>query len=326
MGRANKKYKKSLNAQIFIKLNSMLAIGESKKLAQLDGSYRSYIYSWNTYHTYLREAQQFAKYMKVKHKEVTTLKKAKKYAREYMEMLLCKDPPLSSYTLRVKKQALCKLFDYPESLDMDLPERRRVDIKRSRMASTIDSHFSERKNQTLVNFLLGTGLRRSEALNIRANDLYTIDEIEKTIKEIENGEIKEDKGRYNLDILKQTRLFDGSDMTYFVYVKNGKGGKKRMVPILKKYEDDILKRFEEVGDDNKLFQSISNACDVHSYRGRYCCSLYRNLCPKDIPKDDKYTTRKDIHVTYSKSTMKKVSASLGHSRISVIAQSYLYNL
>lgn len=52
MGRKNKSYSKDLHQQAYEKLTSMLALGESKREAVLNGAADDKIFSVNTYKTY----------------------------------------------------------------------------------------------------------------------------------------------------------------------------------------------------------------------------------------------------------------------------------
>lgn len=77
LGRKNKSYSKDLHQQAYEKLTSMLALGESKREAVLNGTADDKIFSVNTYKTYWKHIKYFLKYVKEKYPECTTLKKAK---------------------------------------------------------------------------------------------------------------------------------------------------------------------------------------------------------------------------------------------------------
>ncbi len=112
---------------------------------------------------------------------------------------------------------------------------------------------------------------------------------------------------------------------YYISVqKGGKGGKQRTVEIIGNVEN-VVSLMRKSGS-KKVFSNIPNGADVHGYRADYANALYkrytRNL--KDISKEEKYICRADLKgVIYDKKAMAIVSENLGHSRISVIAQSYL---
>ena len=59
MGRKNKSYSKDLHQQAYEKLTSMLALGESKREAVLNGTADDKIFSVNTYKTYWKHIKYF---------------------------------------------------------------------------------------------------------------------------------------------------------------------------------------------------------------------------------------------------------------------------
>ena len=85
MGHKNKNYQKTLHQQVYDKLTSMQAFGESKTTAKNDGTTSNKIFSFSTYASYYRCCQDFIKYIKITHPDVTTLTKAQKYVNEYLQ-------------------------------------------------------------------------------------------------------------------------------------------------------------------------------------------------------------------------------------------------
>ena len=78
----------------------------------------------------------------------------------------------------------------------------------------------------------------------------------------------------------------------------------------------------------KLFPKLNSNYDNHYYRAVYAQRLYDEYKrkEKDIPPKERYIMRKErAGEVYDKQAMEIVSKNLGHNRISVIAQSYLYN-
>ena len=78
----------------------------------------------------------------------------------------------------------------------------------------------------------------------------------------------------------------------------------------------------------KLFPKLNSNYDNHYYRAVYAQRLYDEYKrkEKDIPPKERYIMRKErAGEVYDKQAMEIVSRNLGHNRISVIAQSYLYN-
>ena len=98
MGRKNKSYSKDLHQQAYEKLTSMLALGESKREAVLNGTADDKIFSVNTYKTYWKHIKYFLKYVKEKYPECTTLKSAKKYVNEWLQARA--DQGLSAWTVQ----------------------------------------------------------------------------------------------------------------------------------------------------------------------------------------------------------------------------------
>ena len=106
MGRKNKSYSKDLHQQAYEKLTSMLALGESKREAVLNGTADDKIFSVNTYKTYWKHIKYFLKYVKEKYPECTTLKKAKRYVNEWLQVRV--DQDLSAWTIQAEAKALGK--------------------------------------------------------------------------------------------------------------------------------------------------------------------------------------------------------------------------
>lgn len=166
-------------------------------------------------------------------------------------------------------------------------------MKRSRYTVASDKHISEATERRLARFTSATGLRRSEMTRITSDDLF-----------IENGK------------------------AYLNVTKGTKGGKARVVEIMgsSKEETDDIVRFIQ-SKKGRLFPKLHSNFDNHFYRGAYAMRLYQHYArnEKDIPRADRYVMRKDrAGETYDKRAMQIVTKNLGHNRISVIAQSYLY--
>ena len=132
MGRKNKAYRLSLHQQIYNRLTSMQAFGESKQQGKADGTMQNKIYSYSTYQSYSRACQSFGKYINKNHTEATTLKSAQKYVNEYLQSLV--DSGKSAWTVSLYCSALVKLYqiapDDPHRFQV--PSRHRYDITRSR--------------------------------------------------------------------------------------------------------------------------------------------------------------------------------------------------
>ena len=111
----------------------------------------------------------------------TTLKKAKRYVNEWLQVRV--DQDLSAWTIQAEAKALGKLYGIkPDDEDyFKPPKRNRSEIKRSRGDAKRDRHFSEANNDELIKFCRGTGLRRSELADLKGTDLVTREQIEAQI-------------------------------------------------------------------------------------------------------------------------------------------------
>lgn len=294
------KNKKSLILQVKEMLDSKLAIGQNKHAAKAAGTYKSYIYSWGTYRTYLQQCCQFVKWCKQQarqdgSRQPKTLEDCKQYVARYMQHL--QQAEYSAYTQKLALSALCKLYgEYPiEGRPFGLPDqqraRHRVDITRSRNIVERDKHFSEENNNDIVTFCKCTGLRRAELAQIRGIDL------------------------------------DGDSLMVY---RGTKGGRVRIVPLCGSDEElAIVKQLAAEAGNNKIFPHISSAMDIHHYRSVYCSRIYLQYArPADqIPPTDRYYCRRDKRgIVFDKKAMLQASRSLGHNRISVIAGHYLQHL
>lgn len=340
MGRKNKSYYKDLHQQAYDRLNGMQAFGESKKEAVANGTDRGKIFSFNTYQTYWKHTKYFLKYIKEVHPECTTLKSAKKYVNEWLQLRT--DQGLSAWTIQTEAKALSKLYGIQPDDDgyFKPPKRNREDIKRSRGDRVRDHHFSEENNNELVKFCKGTGLRRSELMELRGKDLVTRAQIEDEIARLNALQAGERSAAADkrLEMLQDTLLFDEE---YFTHVRNGKGGRERLSPIIGQFAGQIIGRIRETPAEEKVWQYVNTNADIHGYRAEYATAIYKaHARPiQDIPYDrvhrgtgrryqsEVYTCRKDeAGKKLDKAAMLVCSKALGHNRISVVADNYIRGL
>lgn len=340
MGRKNKSYYKDLHQQAYDRLNGMQAFGESKKEAVANGTDRGKIFSFNTYQTYWKHTKYFLKYIKEVHPECTTLKSAKKYVNEWLQLRT--DQGLSAWTIQTEAKALSKLYGIQPDDEgyFKPPKRNREDIKRSRGDRVRDRHFSEENNDELVKFCKGTGLRRSELMELRGKDLVTRAQIEDEIARLNALPAGERSAAADkrLEMLQDTRLFDEE---YFTHVRNGKCGRERLSPIIGRFAGQIIGRIRETPAEEKVWQYVNTNADIHGYRAEYATAIYKTHARpiQDIPYDrvhrgtgrryqsEVYTCRKDeAGKKLDKAAMLVCSKALGHNRISVVADNYIRGL
>ena len=339
MGRRDKSYSKDLHQQVYDKLTSMQAFGESKREAIEDGTAKDKIFSFNTYKTYFKHAKYFISYVKEQHPECTTLKKAKSYVNEWLQTRV--DANLSAWTIATEQAALNKIYgiDPDDPKRFQPPKRRREDIKRSRVATARDKHFSVTNNDELIQFCKATGARRSELQKLTGFDLVTREQIERRIKQLENKKSLTAHEQKQMQMLKDTRLFTKGE-EHFLYLK-GKGGRERVTPIIGKNADQVVARMKATGKEEKVWKHVHTDADIHGYRADYATQMYKTYARdiKDIPYDkinkgtgkkyqsEVYTCRKDERGRkLDKHAMKVCSKALGHNRIEVVANNYIRGL
>ncbi|MGL5649147.1 MAG: hypothetical protein ACRDDY_14995 [Clostridium sp.] len=293
----------SMAKQIQDRLDSKIAMGESKHKAKKDGTANKKIFAWDTYKNYMKHTHYFTDYCKKKY-DVKTLDECKKYVPEYLQN--CIDRGLTASTQKAYASALAKIYGC-KTTDFGIKTnvRHRVDITRSRGPKDRDKHFSEVKNKELVEFCKSTGLRRNELKYITGDKLY-----------------KNNEGKYMINVTIGT-----------------KGGRERDVPVIGNIEN-VVKLMNSAGS-NRVFNKISTAADIHSYRSNYATSYYKSIARdiKDIPFDKVnkgtghayqsavYVCKADMKgIKFDKVAMAEVSKALGHNRISVIAGHYLRDI
>lgn len=340
MGR-NIQSKKDLQEQAHDKLQSMLSLGESKKENIKNGTSEDKIFSINTYKTYWKHTKYFCKWVKENHPECTTLKSARKHVNEWLQERV--DKGLSAYTVHTEAKALAKLYGIRET-DKDYfqcPKRERKNITRSRGTAVRDRNFSVKNNEELINFCTGTGLRRSELQSLKGSDLISKEDILHDIDLLQK--YKEQYGltpefEKKLTVLQDAAMFSSK---YFVHVRNGKGGRERISPIIGKNAEKIVQRMKDTAPDQKVWLHVSGNADIHSYRADYATSMYRMYTRdlRTIPYDkvnaatgkryqsEVYCCRKDEKgKRLDKKAMLMCSKALGHNRVEIVANNYLRNL
>lgn len=190
------------------------------------------------------------------------------------------------WTRRCYASALSKLYHCSSTdWDVQFEVRSKDKITKSRKKAVRDRNFSKERNKDLVDFCKGTGLRRKELLELRPDDIYEKD-----------GQV-------------------------FVFVREGKGGRKRNVHVLKGYEKVVLsakRRALKEGRD-KVFPKVHTDADIHALRREYAQARYREV--SNFRTRNLYRT-KDGHV-YDRDALGIVSQDLGHSRLDVVVKHYL---
>lgn len=266
--------------------------GRKRSFDKFNGNVDNKIYSKSTFETYKKQYRYFCDYLKENKPEVKTIDQAQASVDDYLNYLMMKDR--SAYSISTAKAALSKVFGVPATQFIATPSRTRANIVRSRYEVKRDKDFSERTEKKYARFTSALGLRRSEMENLDSSDLFFKD------------------GKAFLSVTKGT-----------------KGGRPRVVEIVGVTEEetkDIVRYIQS--KKGRVFPKLPSHYDNHYYRAVYARRIYDRYArkEKDIPRKEKYIMRKDrAGEVFDKVAMKIASQSLGHNRINVIAQSYLYN-
>ena len=154
------------------------------------------------------------------------------------------------------------------------PKKERENIKRSRGDRVRDKHFSKTNNDGLIKFCQGTGLRRKELEELRGKDLVTREQIEVELSKLESRPAEEltPADTKRLEMLQDALLFPEG---YFTHVRNGKGGRERLSPIIGKNAGQIIERITDTPPEEKVWQHVHNCADIHGYRAEYATAIYK---------------------------------------------------
>lgn len=266
--------------------------GRSRSLDKARGETKNRLYSKQSYVTYKNQFRYFSNWVKEKHPEAHSIEEARILIDEYLKHLM--DLERSAYSISTAKAALVKVFQTDATQVVATPIRRRADVQRSRFSVERDKHISDELERKLSQFTSATGLRRKEMLQIEAESLFFKD------------------GKAYLNVVNGT-----------------KNGKPRVAEIMGVSEAETKMIVEFIqSKKGRLFPKLSPHYDNHFYRGIYAKRIYSFYArkEKDIPKKERYVMRKDrAGEVLDKLAMEITSKMLGHNRINVIAQSYLYH-
>lgn len=296
--------RKTISNQIHSALANKIAFGESKHLDKIEqettfGKSTYKIYSFSTYDTYNKVGREYAKWLAEKGVKYGKLADTELYAREYIETRL--EDGKSVYTLKMERSALGMIYGH--NIDVPLPVRHNRDVKRSREETSNDKHISRTGKYADI-FIVATasGCRRCDLKSLNINSLV------------------EREGKYFLDI------------------KQSKGGRDRLAPVLPSKVDEVKKIFEQAKETKKgkIFEHIPKEIDVHGLRREYAQELYHVLTDDKLLRNEYLTcyparnekVKSDFYKDrngniFERDTVYIVSQALGHNRLDTSITSYL---
>lgn len=299
--RANKKKKQSQKVDSYrktgrLRLQEMLkaGLGTKRSTDKIDDDTKDKIYSKSTFKTYRSQFKKFCEWLEKHHPEVKTSDEAISFLDEYLQWMIDLNTPAP--TISTAKSALVKVFQVESTDFIKTPPRERANVTRSRDEVKRDKHISSKTEEKFARMTSALGLRRAEMKRIKAEDLF----------------FKDGKAMLKVD-------------------KGTKGGKSREVEIVGKTDaetKDIVRWIQS--KKGRLFPKLPSHYDNHFYRAAYANRMYKKYA-RDVSKinnkKEKYIMRKDrAGEVYDRVAMLIVSKNLGHGRVSVIAQSYLYQV
>lgn len=274
--------------------------GRSRHADKAAGVDKQFIYTSSTYHTYMREGKHFREWLKQQHPEVRHLSQGKAYVNDYLQAQIDAQkadgaPLYSAYTISTRKASLARIYGLSGTDLIATPPRTRAAITRSRRPVEGDKHISAAKKAFYERLGRVTGLRRREMEHITGDALY-----------------RAKNGMYALHVTAGT-----------------KGGKPRTVLLYGQPQADIdavVAIFQAAGP-MRVAPRLPSHFDEHACRAEYARGLYNAVArpEKAIPPQDRYICRKDrAGLVLDRRAMRIVSQSMGHNRVDVIAEHYLY--
>jgi len=274
-------------------LKEKTRFGESRHQAKINGTANQFIYSYNTYETYRKWVNNMIKWCRSEGYKLKTLEDVDRYSVDYLQHLI--ENNYSPYTIKLARSSLSKLLGVEYShFNIEIPNRKRSEITRSRNRELALKNFSEAKNREQVIFCKTTGCRAFEARAAIGDDL---------------------------------RLIQGE---YYLFIPRGKGGKSRLAKLYgSKDEIEIVVELCQKAGKEKVLPDFKSAANTHGYRADYAQRVYLANC-RDINTLNRHEImfgRNDMRGRkLDKKALLITSKMLGHNRISVVANNYLYNL
>ena len=284
-------HRKALVRQGVEELLAMAAYGQSKHLDKQENQgfpAREKIYSSVTMDNYIDYCMRFLRWAQETH-NCRYLDEAREHVGEYLEL---RKQTMSAWTVRAEAAGIAKLYQCGmHDFGVELPVRSRDDITQHREDRWI-KHFAPERHKDMLDFGNASGLRRHELEAVTPDDVWE-----------EDGQT-------------------------YVFVKSGKGGKTRTVPCL---NSDPLRIAQEAAAAGKtvIFDHIHSRAPIHQLRAAYAKTAYAILARplEEIPLEERYICRGSKNgIIYDKKALAAVSKALGHQRLDVIADNYLYAL
>jgi integrase len=278
------------------RLNRLMADGKKRSEAKAEARERGEslfafsdgkIHAFESRNNYQQIVMRFLDWCR-EHHHLRDLAKVDAQADELASLYLAEriEQNYSAWTLQTERSALRMFFQDRTLADwVELPQRRRENIKRSRGPAKRDRQINLNNWQHVITFCLACGLRREELRDLYCRDVY-----------VRPG-----------------------DQRLVVRVVKGKGGKWREVPVFPGREQAVLEVIEGRDPESHVFDRISDRLDIHSYRRQFAQDLYEHLSGRPLPPKEGRLKSADL----DRDAALQVSRCLGHNRIDIIFEHYI---
>lgn len=256
------------------------------------------IYSFNTMKTYEKNCKQFIKWCLEEHKQdIKHYSDCKQYIEEYLQHEIDRD--LSAWTIHTKASAICSSYNIRlEELGITLPARLREDITRTRGYDSSKYKDIDDRYREIKDFIRATGCRRGELLALRKEDFR----------------------------------WSQSGKNCYVY-KRGKGGVERWCLVNPKYNKQVAEMFDRqpvhrANGENRIFkESEIPHSAIHDLRADYARDLYELYKRAGAGNGKRYCCKYERKGdSFDRGILEKVSENMGHHRIDVVVNNYLYGM
>lgn len=234
--------KPSLVYQANEALKSQIRFGQSKHAVKKEARELGFrvetpgIYSVSTMKTYRHHSIHFVRWIRLEYPLIRVLADAKQHVVEY---LILNSIRYAASTIKGQVSSLRKLYkDHSIARGIEFNKRLIDDFFRSRRDTVSDKHFSAAKNNDLVTFCTGTGLRRAGTTKSIGEDF----------------------------------VIDVNGITWVHTIE--KGNRERWAPVLKRLNDRVWEIVTRNDPKELIFKHVHKTADIHSMRADYARELY----------------------------------------------------
>lgn len=323
------------------KLNSLLRIGESKHEAKKE--YRAmceqknikynpaasnYIHSVKTADAYRQTIKVFCKWLKEEKNEIWKTKDLSKIDKKTCyEFLKQRDSVCSAWTVSKDMAALNKLLNHDlNKQEGNLKSRRLQDITKNRQVKQYSLKCNPENYKKQIIISKSFGLRRESILggNYQVkkdsffrykNNIY-VKVIEKNGRYREAVCLEKYKTDVKKIVLEKYKTVELQEQKPMSVLKTELNLNKKSYEELRQLRKVEFQKAYNDSPNDCLFDKYTTKINNHRFRAEYAQELYKQLAPEE--------QENKLYRGYDYETLKEVSEALGHNRVSVLFDHYLY--